>query len=76
MERMLMDWEVEVSKRLEYARSLLGRKVRIRLDSDKHDIIVEGQLLGFGDGGNFEILTEDGFVHYCWPLLEITPLDD
>jgi hypothetical protein len=35
--------------------------------------IVTGVLLGFGEGGDFEILDEDdGTVHYCWPMLDIT----
>lgn len=34
-------------------------------------IIIRGQLLGFGEGGEFEILDNCGFVHYCWPMLEI-----
>jgi hypothetical protein len=35
------------------------------------DVITEGKLLGFGQGGDFEILEDDGFVHYCWPMLKI-----
>jgi hypothetical protein len=38
--------------------------------------IVEGKLLGFGDGGDFEIQTEDGFIHYCWPMLDVTLIED
>lgn len=37
------------------------------------DVIVEGVLLGFGDGGNFEILEDDGLVYHCWPMLTIEP---
>lgn len=39
-------------------------------------VIAEGQLLGFGDEGTFEILGDDGFVHYCWPLLDIEERND
>ena len=37
----------------------------------RRNVITEGQLLGFGQGGDFEILKDDGFVHYCWPMLKI-----
>lgn len=47
---------------------LLGRRVRVTLDTS---VIVTGQLLGFGEGGDFEILEDDGFVHYCWPMLDV-----
>lgn len=33
--------------------------------------IVSGKLLGFGDGGDFEILGDDGFVHHAWPMLDV-----
>jgi hypothetical protein len=52
----------------EAVRALLGHRVRVRLADA---VIVTGQLLGFGDGGDFEILCEDGMVHYCWPMLSI-----
>jgi hypothetical protein len=38
---------------------------------DTVDVIVEGVLIGFGDGGDFEIMEDDGFVYHCWPMLEI-----
>lgn len=37
------------------------------------DVIVEGLFLGFGDGGNFEILEDDGLIYHCWPMLGIEP---
>jgi hypothetical protein len=49
---------------------LLGRRVRIKLDNA---VIVTGIFLGYGQDGTVEILEDDGFVHYCWPLLEIEP---
>lgn len=63
----------------DYARSLLGQQVRVVLGygrcNDEHGIpvITQGKLLGFGQGGDFEILEDDGFVHYCWPALKIEP---
>jgi hypothetical protein len=50
------------------SRHLLGQRVRIKLDEN---VIVTGKLLGFGDGGTFEIEEDDGFVHHCWPMLEV-----
>lgn len=64
-------------------KTLLGKQVRVTIQHQSGDlttggdneirnaVIVTGQLLAFGDGGDFEILEEDGFVHYCWPLLEM-----
>jgi hypothetical protein len=37
------------------------------------DVVTEGVLLGFGDGGDFEILEDDGLIHYCWPMLKVEP---
>jgi hypothetical protein len=48
--------------------ALLGEQVRVKLDEQ---VIVTGRLLGFGDCGTVEILEDDGFVHYCWPLLSM-----
>jgi len=58
-------------------RALLGKKVRVTLNrgSGEHPATVTtGTLLGFGDGGDFEILEANGFMHYCWPLLDIEEL--
>jgi hypothetical protein len=53
-------------------KTLLGKRVRVRLgDHQDKPVIITGQLLGFGDGGDFEILEDDGFVHYCWPMLDV-----
>lgn len=63
----------------DYARSLLGQQVKVVLGwepcNDEQGIptITQGKLLGFGQGGDFEILEDDGFVHYCWPMLKIEP---
>lgn len=58
----------------DYARSLLGQQVRLVIEDD-HGMsnVVEGQLLGFGEGGDFEILEDDGLLHYGWPLLRVEP---
>ncbi len=55
----------------------LGKRVKITLDKGGYPdptspaVIIEGQFLGFGDDGEFEVLMEDGFVHYGWPLLDV-----
>ncbi len=63
---------------LEETRKLLGKQVKVRLtdQSEKERIIVEGQLLEFGQGGDFVILDEMGFAHYCWPMLEIEEVEE
>ena len=51
----------------------LGKHVRVKLDKN---VVQEGTLLGFGEGGDFEIQQDDGFVYHCWPLLAITEVPD
>jgi hypothetical protein len=59
--------------------ALLGQQVEVLLAREgtpadmtvTKNIISQGQLLGFGDGGDLEILEDDGFVHHCWPMLEV-----
>lgn len=57
--------------------AMLGKQVRVTLnrggypDPDAPSKISTGQLLGFGQGGDVEIMEDDGFVHYCWPMLDI-----
>lgn len=54
----------------------LGKQVRVTLahteDPDgEPKRIAEGMLLGLGESGEFVIQDDMGFVHYCWPLLDI-----
>lgn len=51
----------------------LGRRVKVKLSDT---MICEGKLLGFGDGGTLELLEDDGFVHYCWPMLDVEEVED
>jgi hypothetical protein len=56
--------------------ALLGKRVRVMLNmpqpGDRTEaVIAEGKLIGFGQGGEFEVIEDDGFVHYCWPMLDI-----
>lgn len=54
--------------------ALLGEYVDVFIGAeDGENVIVSGQLLAFGQGGDFEVLCDDGMVHYCWPLLGIRP---
>jgi|HubBroStandDraft_2_1064218.scaffolds.fasta_scaffold1400396_1 hypothetical protein len=48
--------------------ALLGKRVRVKLDDN---VVQEGQFLGFGDGGDFELLQDDGFVYHAWPMLSV-----
>lgn len=52
----------------------LGKQVIVTLNNDG-PVITRGKLLGFSDGGEFEILEEDGFVHYCWPMLHVQEVE-
>jgi len=61
-------WGPEFTARHERTIRLLGKQVRVKLDAET---VVTGIFLGFGSGGDVEILVGDGFVHYCWPMLEI-----
>lgn len=56
---------------MDEARALLGKRVRVHLDHGDAALVSEGKLLGIGQGGDFEILEDDGFIHYCWPMLAI-----
>jgi len=56
--------------------ALLGKRVRVFLNmpqpGDRTEAVIsEGKFLGFGQGGEFEVIEDDGFVHYCWPMLDI-----
>lgn len=57
------------------ARSLLGKRVRVTLAYPDREnavsTVATGILLAFGDDGEFEILDDGGFMHYCWPMLDI-----
>ena len=53
--------------------SLLGKNVKVKLDES---IVAEGQLLGWGDGGDVQLRDEMGFVHHCWPMLSIEEASD
>jgi hypothetical protein len=64
-------------KTTEETRALLGKRVRVTIKRplpEEAPVICEGKLIGFGTGGDFEILEDDGCVHYCWPLLDIEEL--
>jgi hypothetical protein len=64
-------WDPEVTERHQRTVTLLGRKVEVKLDAE---VLVRGIFLGFGEGGDAEILEDDGFVHYCWPMLAVVEI--
>ncbi len=61
-------WGPEFTARHERTIALLGKKVQVKLDAE---VVVRGIFLGFGEGGDVELLCDDTFVHYCWPMLEV-----
>ena len=56
-------------------RDLLGKRVAALIDYER-GVVSIGKLMGFGEGGDFEVLEDDGFLHYCWPLLSIEEIPD
>lgn len=70
-----------MSQSAERATALLGREVVVTLDlGTEHDpaVVVQGTLLAWDDGGQAVIRVRDdmGFVHYCWPMLDVVPAAD
>lgn len=63
---------------MEEIRSFLGQRVRISYSQDNGQFreVSVGTFIGFSEGGDFEILEDDGFVHFCWPLLHIEKVDE
>lgn len=57
--------------------ALLGKRVRVTLDRPEGApaVVTEGVLLRFGDEGTFVVEQADGFVHYCWPMLDVEEAD-
>jgi hypothetical protein len=58
----------------------LGKRVRVVMDWDPprgtgHADIV-GVLMAFGEDGTFRVRDDGGFMHYCWPCLDIQPAED
>lgn len=55
------------------ARRLLGETVVATLAMDPR-AVVTGTLLAAADSGEVVIRSDDGFLHYCWPMLDISPV--
>lgn len=57
--------------------ALLGQRVVVTLNHGAPDgtgvVVAEGILLAFDDGGEIVLEDEMGFVHHCWPMLDIKP---
>lgn len=58
----------------EHARQCLGKQVKIVLNHDDPQAIVEGKLLALCDDGAFAVLDDGGMTHYCWPMLKVVEL--
>lgn len=52
-------------------RPFLGKRVRVVLDREDENAVAVGKLLAFDEGGEAVILDEEGFKHWCWPMLEV-----
>jgi hypothetical protein len=61
-----------VSETFSLATSLLGQNVTVKL---AEHVIARGKLLAFSDAGEAAVQDEMGFVHHCWPMLDISPID-
>jgi hypothetical protein len=60
--------------RLEDARPLLGKRVSVTLtepDAPEGLEVCQGTLLSFADSGEAVLVDRMGFVHYCWPMLDV-----
>lgn len=77
--KILLEHLIRTKGDWEYC-AFLGKQVAVTLDREGTQLdgtpygenkIIRGQLLGIGEGGDFEILEDDGFIHYCWPALHI-----
>jgi hypothetical protein len=54
--------------------TLIGKQVRVTLDHDDPEAVIEGQLVGLTEDGQGTVIPEDGIRHYCWPVLEVEEL--
>lgn len=58
--------------RAEQIKTLLGKQVKVTLAEGRTDqVVAEGQLLSFSEGGEAVLRDEMGLLHYCWPMLKI-----
>jgi hypothetical protein len=56
--------------------SLLGKRVKVTLSTGTGwSLIEKGTLLGYGDGGDVQLLCDDGLVHHCWPRLHVEEIE-
>ena len=53
---------------------LLGHQVVVTLEhaqNEREAVVARGRLLSFADSGEVTVEDEMGFVHYCWPMLDV-----
>lgn len=63
-------WEPNEDMRMHI--SLLGKKVKVTLEVDESLVnIAKGTLLRISNSGEVVILDDMGFLHFCWPALDV-----
>lgn len=54
---------------------LIGKKVIVTLkhpeETGEDSVVAKGILVAFDEGGEARIQQEDGFLAYCWPMLDV-----
>lgn len=82
---ILLEHLMRINEGIRPEHRMLGKQVTVTLDRKGvnpdgiaygSNEVISGQLLGTGEGGNFEILEDDGMVYHCWPMLEIRERDE
>jgi len=58
-----------VSDQQDAWRKLLGKNVTVKLDDQ---VVTSGRLIAFDDGGEAKLVDQLGFIHYVWPMLDVT----
>lgn len=59
------------------ATALLGKEVVVTLDRGDDETaatVATGTLLAWADSGEVVVRDEMGFVHHCWPMLDVATL--
>lgn len=62
----------------DHIKTLIGKQVEVTLTDDEYPqgaVVAKGKLLAFDDGGECVVMDEMGFVHWCWPMLNIREVD-
>ena len=57
------------------ARALLGRDVIITIEREPL-VLTRGRLKSVSEAGEAGLLDDDGFMRWCWPMLDIREAED